>query len=161
MSPQKVEVAQWIENTQRAMDAWNREDLAAFLETWHPDCEWRPAFPRSLEGVGTVYRGREGITRAWNGVRAVWEEYQIVPEDAQVVGDNLVAVGRIHARGAARKPSKPPGCGSRRCRGTTWRSDERRGQAGWEADDSAAVIAAARSGKSRAETTLPSSERTV
>jgi ketosteroid isomerase-like protein len=100
MSPQKVEVAQWIENTQRAMDAWNREDLAAFLETWHPDCEWRPAFPRSLEGVGTVYRGRAGITRAWHGVRAVWEEYQIVPEDAQVVGDNLVAVGRIHARGA-------------------------------------------------------------
>ena len=100
MSPQEVEVAQWIENTQRAMDAWNREDLAAFLETWHPDCEWRPAFPRSLEGVGTVYRGREGITRAWRGVRAVWEEYRIDPEDAQVVGDKLVAVGRIYARGA-------------------------------------------------------------
>jgi ketosteroid isomerase-like protein len=99
MSLENVEGAQWIGNMRRAIDAWNREDLDAFLETWHPDCEWRPAFPRSLEGVGTIYRGRDGIARAWRGVRAVWEEYRLSPEDARVVGDKLVAVGRVSARG--------------------------------------------------------------
>jgi ketosteroid isomerase-like protein len=99
MSQENVEVARWIENLRRAIDAWNREDLDAFLETWHPDCEWRPAFPRSLEGVGTIYRGHEGIARAWRGVRAVWEEYRLSPDDARVVGDKIVAVGRVSARG--------------------------------------------------------------
>jgi ketosteroid isomerase-like protein len=98
-SLENVEVPVWIETARRGIDAWNREDLDAFLATWHPDCEWRPAFPRSLEGVGTVYRGREGIARAWHGVRAVWKEYRLEPEDAKVVGERLVVVGRVIARG--------------------------------------------------------------
>ena len=99
MSRENVEMQAEIETARRAIDAWNQEDLAAFLETWHPECEWRPAFPRSLEGVGTVYRGREGVERAWHGVRAVWEEYRLDPEDARSVGGRLVVVGRVSARG--------------------------------------------------------------
>jgi ketosteroid isomerase-like protein len=99
MSRDDAEVGRWIENMQRAIAAWNREDLDGFLETWHPECEWRPAFPRSLEGLGTVYRGHEGITRAWRGVRAVWLEYRLDPEDAEAVGAKLVATGRVYARG--------------------------------------------------------------
>jgi ketosteroid isomerase-like protein len=99
MSQENVDAATWIDTAQRAIDAWNRQDLDAFLDTWHPDCEWRPAFPRSLEGVGTIYRGREGIARAWNGVRAVWDEYRLDPEDAQIVGEQLVVVGRVYAHG--------------------------------------------------------------
>jgi len=99
MSQENVGSPAWIETARRAIDAWNRGDLDAFLGEWHPDCEWRPAFPRSLEGVGTVYRGREGIARAWRGVRAVWEEYRLVPEDTQVVGERLVVIGRVFARG--------------------------------------------------------------
>ena len=44
--------AAWIETARRAIEAWNREDLDAFLRGVAPpptDCEWRPAFPRSLE----------------------------------------------------------------------------------------------------------------
>ena len=99
MSQENVETAAWIETLQRGIDAWNRQDLDAFLETWHLECEWRPAFPRSLEGVGTVYRGHEGIARAWHGVRAVWDEYRLEPEDARVVGDQLVATGHVYAHG--------------------------------------------------------------
>ena len=90
-----------IETMRRAIEAWNREDLDAFLGMWHPECQWRPAFPRSLEGVGVVYRGREGIARAWHGVRGVWAEYQLAPESTQLVGDQLVAVGQVSARGIA------------------------------------------------------------
>jgi ketosteroid isomerase-like protein len=99
MSNESVETAGWVELLGRAIDAWNRQDLEAFLETWHPECEWRPAFPRSLEGVGTRYHGRDGIARAWHGVRAVWDEYLLDPEDARIVGDRLVAVGHVRAHG--------------------------------------------------------------
>ncbi len=101
MSQENVETSVWIQTMRRAIEAWNREDLDAFLETWHPECEWRPAFPRSLEKVGAVYRGREGIAQAWHGVRGVWAEYRLDPEDAQIVGRQLVAVGRVYARGIA------------------------------------------------------------
>ena len=101
MSQENVEPAAWIETMGRAIEAWNSEDLEAFLATWHPECEWRPAFPRSLEGVGIVYRGHEGIARAWQGVRGVWAEYRLDPEDAQIVGQQVVATGRVHARGIA------------------------------------------------------------
>jgi ketosteroid isomerase-like protein len=101
MSQENVETSVWIQTMRRAIGAWNREDLDAFLETWHPECEWRPAFPRSLEKVGGVYRGRDGIAQAWHGVRGVWAEYRLDPEDAQVVGRQLVAVGRVYARGIA------------------------------------------------------------
>ena len=43
---------QGFENLRRGVEAWNREDLDAFLETWHPDCEWRPAFPEASKGLG-------------------------------------------------------------------------------------------------------------
>jgi ketosteroid isomerase-like protein len=100
MSRENVEGPEWIDTARRAIAAWNREDLDGFLETWHPDCEWRPAFPRSLEGVGTVYRGRGGIARAWRGVRAVWEEYQLKIEHAEVLpGERLVSIGHVVARG--------------------------------------------------------------
>lgn len=98
MSQENTEL---LETLGRAIEAWNREDLVAFLATWHPECEWRPAFPRSLEGVGLVYRGHEGIARAWHGVRGVWKEYRLDPEDAQFAGDQLIAVGQVSARGIA------------------------------------------------------------
>ena len=99
MAQDNLEVRRWIENMRGAISAWNLEDLDAFLETWHPECEWRPAFPRSLEGIGKIYRGHEGIAQAWRGVRGVWDEYRLDPEDAEVVGDRLVAIGRVYARG--------------------------------------------------------------
>src|SRR5262249_49329127 len=98
MSPENVDITRGLQNLRSAIDAWNRQDLDAFLETWHPDCEWRPAFPRSLEGVGAVYRGRDDIARAWQGVRGVWKEYRLDVEDTQVAGPQVVVVGRVYAR---------------------------------------------------------------
>ena len=93
-----------IELARQAIEAWNRVDLDAFLETWHPECEWRPAFPRSTEGVGTVYQGRDGIARAWRGVRDVWEEYRLDPEEADLLGDKLVVVGHVVRAREGKRP---------------------------------------------------------
>ncbi len=84
----------------RAVDAWNRQDLSAFLRTWHANAEWRPAFPEGTEGSGSVFRGHEEIARAWRNVREAWAEYRVEPADARMVGESLLVLGRVYTRGA-------------------------------------------------------------
>jgi ketosteroid isomerase-like protein len=94
MLPDHVQVAL------NAIQAWNRQDLVAFLEGWHPECEWRPAFPKGTQGSGMVFRGHEGVTQAWHGVREAWEEYRLEVEDSRMVGEDLAVLGHIYIRGA-------------------------------------------------------------
>ena len=95
MSQENVEVVR------SAIEAWNRQDLPGFLEAWHADAEWRPAFPQGTEGADTVYRGLDGVSRAWRNVRAAWTEYRLEVEDARMVGEDLVVLGHIYVRGAS------------------------------------------------------------
>jgi len=88
-----------MDTAREAIAAWNRRDLPAFLDAWHVDCEWRPAFPKGTEGSGTVFHGHDAITRAWHGVREAWEKYQLDVEDARMVGDDLLVLGHIYLRG--------------------------------------------------------------
>ena len=39
-----------VETVQRAIDAWNADDLDAFLAELHADVEWQPAIQPGLEG---------------------------------------------------------------------------------------------------------------
>ena len=89
-----------VETTTRAIEAWNRQDLTGFLEAWHPRAEWRPAFPKGTEGTGTVFRGHDGVARAWENVRAAWTEYRLDVQKARWSREGLVVLGRIHVRGA-------------------------------------------------------------
>ena len=93
MSQENVEVAQ------QAIEAWNRLDLDAFMTAWHPEAEWRPAFPKGTEGTGGVFRGHDGIREAWRNVRAAWSVYQVEPQEVRMVDDSLLVLGRIFARG--------------------------------------------------------------
>jgi hypothetical protein len=71
MSQENMEIAG------RAVEAWNQVDLEPFLRVFHHDCEWRPAFPKGTEGTGSVFKGHDGIRRAWNAVRAAWTVYRL------------------------------------------------------------------------------------
>ena len=84
---------------QQAIEAWNRLDLDAFMTAWHPEAEWRPAFPKGTEGTGGVFRGHDGIREAWRNVRAAWSVYQVEPQEVRMVDDSLLVLGRIFARG--------------------------------------------------------------
>ena len=64
MSRQNVEVFR------RAVDAYARGDLDAYLETAHPDCHWYP-FSAQAEG-GEGYRGHEGVRRCGPTWKAIW-----------------------------------------------------------------------------------------
>ncbi len=92
MSQDNVEIAR------RAIEAWNRQDLGVWIDTWHPEAEWRPAFPKGTEGTGTVFRGHEAIEEAWRNVREAWDVYRVEAADARIVGDSLLVLGRIYAR---------------------------------------------------------------
>ena len=93
MSQENVEIAS------RAIEAWNRLDLEALIAVWHPDADWRPAFPKGTEGTGGVFSGHDGIRAAWHHVRTAWLVYQVEPQDVRMVGDALLVLGRIYARG--------------------------------------------------------------
>ncbi len=89
-----------VEAAVRAIDAWNRRDLSGFLDEWHADAQWRPAFPQGTEGAGAVFRGHYEIRQAWDNVRSAWAEYRLEVEDARVVGETLLVLGHLYARGA-------------------------------------------------------------
>jgi hypothetical protein len=42
-----------------ALEGYNRRDIEAMLEIWHPEAEWYP-FTAQVEG-DDVYRGHEGL----------------------------------------------------------------------------------------------------
>jgi len=84
-----------------AIAAWNQLDLEAFMLGWHPDAEWRPAFPEGTQGAGAVFRGHGGIREAWHNARSAWSLYQVEPHEIRPVGESLLVLGRIHARGKA------------------------------------------------------------
>ena len=94
MSQEKVELVT------RVIEAWNGQDLSGFLAEWHPEAEWRPAFPKGTEGTGSVFSGHDGVERAWRNVRAAWSEYRLDVREARWAGQDLVVLGRIHVRGA-------------------------------------------------------------
>jgi ketosteroid isomerase-like protein len=75
-------MSQNTETAERAINAWNRCDLDAFLREWHVECEWRPAFPKGTQGTGSVFHGHAALAQAWQGVR-----------------DALLVLGSIYARG--------------------------------------------------------------
>jgi ketosteroid isomerase-like protein len=90
-----------VETATHAIAAWNALDLEAFMKVWHPEAEWRPAFPKGTEGTGSVFTGHAGIGEAWHNVRTAWSVYQVKPQEVRIVGDALLVLGGIHACGKA------------------------------------------------------------
>jgi ketosteroid isomerase-like protein len=95
MSQENVEVAY------RGLDAYNRRDIEALLETLDPEVEWSPAFPVLLGGDAMAYRGHEGIREMFRDFDDVLEEIHVEYSEVRDLGDRVVAIGRIRTRGKA------------------------------------------------------------
>ena len=89
-----------VEVLRRAMKAWNRGDLDAWLEAAHPEVEWSSAIARRMEGIEIVSRGHAELRRFWNEWHSVWELTVEIPE-IRDLGNTVLAVGRMRARGKA------------------------------------------------------------
>ena len=53
-----------VKTIRRAAEAWNSDDLDAFLAELDAEVEWHPSIEPALEGRETTYRGHEGARRA-------------------------------------------------------------------------------------------------
>src|SRR3954469_4197065 len=89
MSQENVDVAR------RAVDAWNRGDLDAWLETGHPEIEWTSGIASEVAGTEVVYRGAQEMRGFWNEWHSLWD-LTVDLSEARDFGDTVVMLGRIH-----------------------------------------------------------------
>src|SRR4051794_41767134 len=54
-----------VETVQRTVEAWNADDLDAFLAELDADVECHPAIEPGLGGKATTYRGHDGARNIW------------------------------------------------------------------------------------------------
>ena len=89
-----------VEVMRKCIDAWNRGDLEAWVETGHPDIEWSSEIARRLEGTERVYRGVPELLQFWEEWRSLWDVTIDIAE-IRDLGETVVAIGRLSARGHA------------------------------------------------------------
>ena len=85
-----------VETVQRAVEAWNADDLDAFLAELAAEVEWRPAIQPGLEGKATTYRGHDGARKIWRQDRGeAWERLTNRPQEFRDLGESVLALGHI------------------------------------------------------------------
>jgi ketosteroid isomerase-like protein len=139
-----------VEAFKRGAAAYNRGDIDTMLEELDPEIEWHPALQVLLGGEATVYRGHQGVRDFIRDTGEAFTELQAEQSEFRDLGEQVVAIGHFGGRGRESgvrmklrwsgwsssktgrrsgrantsfppRPSKPPGCRSRRCRRRTSR----------------------------------------
>jgi ketosteroid isomerase-like protein len=89
-----------VETVRRAHEAWEADDLDAFLAELHPDVEWHPSIEPALEGKATTYNGHEGARRAWAEYRGeVFGRLTAQVEEIRDLGASVLVLGRFTVTG--------------------------------------------------------------
>jgi ketosteroid isomerase-like protein len=84
------------ELVRRSVEAFNRRDVDALLETFDPGVELHPF---SAQVTGTTYRGEPGVHRWLADLADEWSEWRVVLDEVRPLGDRVLTLGRIVARG--------------------------------------------------------------
>ena len=96
MSQENVEIAR------RTFDAWNRDDLDAFLAELDPEVVWHTAIEGGAEGEDTVFRGYEGARQVWSNYRGeVFDRIEAWTDELLDLGDSVLRLGRLRVIGRA------------------------------------------------------------
>jgi ketosteroid isomerase-like protein len=84
-----------VEAVRRGVQAWNADDLDAFLAELDPDVEWHPSIEPALEGGETTYRGHDGARKAWDDYRGgAWERLTIRIQEIRDLGESVLVLGQ-------------------------------------------------------------------
>jgi ketosteroid isomerase-like protein len=131
-----------VEAFKRGLEASNRRDIEALVDTLDPGVSWSPAVPVLLGAEAKVYRGHDGVREMFRGFYDAVDEIHVEYSEIRDLGDRVLGIGRIRTRGKASgaatespfacisdfkhgksvrvrpirspgTPSKPPGCGNR------------------------------------------------
>jgi ketosteroid isomerase-like protein len=85
-----------VETVWRAYEAWNADNLDAFLAELDPEGEWHPSIEPALEGGETAYRGLDGVRKAWDDYRGgAWERLTLQVQEIRDLGESVLVLGHI------------------------------------------------------------------
>jgi ketosteroid isomerase-like protein len=87
-----------VERNYRAIDAFNRRDLTAFLELMDPDIEFTP-YEVAVQG-GNPYRGHGGVRSWWEESFEVFPDLRAEAYEIRDLGNMTLVRGRIRGQGA-------------------------------------------------------------
>ena len=87
-----------VELHYRAIDAFNRRDLGAYLAVTDPEVEFTP-YEVSVEG-GEPYRGHAGVRSWWEASFAVFPDLRAEIHEVRGLGNRTFTRGRIRGQGA-------------------------------------------------------------
>jgi ketosteroid isomerase-like protein len=90
-----------VDSFKRGLEASNRRDIEALVETLDPEVEWSPAFPVLLGEEAKVYRGHDGVREMFRGFYDVVDEIHVEYSEIRDLGDRVVGIGRGRVRGQA------------------------------------------------------------
>jgi ketosteroid isomerase-like protein len=90
-----------VEAFRRAMEAYNRRDIDAFLQAFDSRVEIHPLTLAMFGQETTVYRGHEGVRQFIRDVDEVLPQLQVELLEIRDLGERIVAQGRLRARGRA------------------------------------------------------------
>jgi ketosteroid isomerase-like protein len=97
-----------VEIVKRALDAYNRRDVDAFVEFAAPDFEWFTSTVGAVEGGS--FRGREGIETYFREIHDIWQEVRALAEEFRDLGERVLVLGRC-ARGMTSSSGVQVPCG--------------------------------------------------
>jgi ketosteroid isomerase-like protein len=89
-----------VETAWRVLEAWNADDLDAFLAELDPEVEWHPSIEPALEGKETTYRGFDGARKAWDDYRGgAWERLTMQTQEIRDLGESVLVLGHLEVIG--------------------------------------------------------------
>jgi ketosteroid isomerase-like protein len=92
MSQENVEIVRAV------IDAWNRGDFDAWISAWDEQAEF---YPLCAQLEGHAYHGHDGLRRFVAEMAAEWEQVRFEVNEIRGAGEQMVALGRLRARGQA------------------------------------------------------------
>ena len=85
-----------VELHRRAFDAFNRRDLAVWLELADPEVE---LIPLNLELEGGSYHGHDGVRSFWRDYLTVFPDFTVELDELRDAGPVTIAVARLRGHG--------------------------------------------------------------
>jgi ketosteroid isomerase-like protein len=85
-----------VDAIKRGIEAWNADDLEAYLALCDADIEWYPSIEPGLEGKTTVFRGHDDLRRAWREYHGeVWDRLTPRPQEFRDLGESVLVLGQM------------------------------------------------------------------
>jgi ketosteroid isomerase-like protein len=85
-----------VETVQRAQEAWDAENLDAWLAEADPEVEWHTAMGQALEGRKSTYRGHDGLRKAWDEYRnQAWGGFRDQIQEIRDLGESVLVLGHL------------------------------------------------------------------